>query len=121
MRVINDNINIKDLDMLIRMVLHIKSVEYGVILSESHINLLVDFYKYGISYDTYQHHINLSSGNKNYFKSVATINNAKTYLKKVGIITGDKAGKLDINEDYLPIGLSSDLMINTKIVYDKQD
>jgi len=121
MRVINDNINIKDKEMLIRMILHIKSVEYGVILSPSHINLLIDFYIHGISHETYDYHIEHSTSRKSSFKSIATINNAKTYLKKCGIIIGNKADKLTISDDYLPTELNEDLLINVKIIYDKQN
>lgn len=116
MEVVKSNIKIKDLRGLLKVLLKIKTVECDILLSESHINLLIDFYFFGISDSTYNNHISTSDREKNYFKSKATIDNAKTYLKKNGILIKNSQGGLDISSDFLPL-LSEDKVLLDLNIY----
>jgi len=93
-------------------------MEKNIKLSEAYLNLVLDFHFYGTSKDTYQLHIDKSIKDKAHFKSIATIDNAKSYLKKVGVMDSSTT----ISPDFLPaISLEDACYLNLKIFYDKEN
>jgi uncharacterized protein (UPF0276 family) len=113
---LNDNITLDDITQLYRLILKVKTVEYNVNLSAAHINLIIDFYRLGINQDSYQYHIERSRTEKDMFKSKATIDNARTYLKKHGILTDDK----EVSPLYLPPLNDTEILLNIKVKYDQR-
>ena len=111
---LNDNITLNDINELYRLILKVKTIEYKVNLSAAHINLIIDFYRMGINQEAYDHHIDKSRIEKDRFKSKATIDNARTYLKKHGILTDDK----EVSPLYLPPLNSDQILLNIKVTYD---
>jgi len=112
-----DKIKVNDLRSLLKIILKVKTAEFNITLSDAHINLLLDFYFEGIQPSTYSSHISKSISNKNYFKSIATINNSKTYLKKHKILKKTNKGILAISEDYLPPVIDEDILLNINVLY----
>ena len=94
------------------MLIRVKCIENNVKLSEAHINLLLDFYHYGVNSIAYEKHLS-KSDTPNYFKSVATIDNAKTYFKKSNILVDDQGVSLD----YLPPKVEGDILLTLKVLY----
>lgn len=80
---------------MLKILLRTKCVEKGYKLSEKYINLIIDFYLNGVSRDTYVYHIGDEKfgSKKDFFRSIATIDNAKSRLKKMGIIENNKVSK----------------------------
>jgi len=113
MIVLNDKIKIGDKDDLYRIILKVKTIEFGIHLSDSHINLIIGFYNGGINEDTYHTHVLSSETNKNYFKSKATIDNAKTYLKKNGVILKEGI----ISPSFLPVLEDEDILLTINVLY----
>ena len=113
-----DNIKPSTLEDLFRIILKVKTIEYNVHLSDSHINLIIDFYKEGINTTTYANHISKSESNKNYFKSKATIDNSKTYLKKKKILVKNKSGELEVSPDFLPPFDESQILLTINVLHD---
>ena len=120
MLVIKDYINIGKLDDLMRILIRIKSIEYGVNLSDAQINLVIDFYEHGINDKSYSIHLERSESLPNYFKSKATIDNNKSYLKRKKLleVNGDT---LVVSPLLLPEGLLSGdkILLSCNILYDK--
>jgi hypothetical protein len=77
---------------MLKILLRTKMVEKDLRFSEKYINLIIDFYLHGVSKETYDIHIGDYEINarRDYFRSRATIDNAKSFLKKKGIITNGK-------------------------------
>jgi len=123
MVLIEDKIEILNRLDLIRMILRIKGVQYSINLSDAHINLLIDIYINGNELLTYEDHISRSLELKNYFKSMATIENAKSYFRKNGILKKNDQGDLLISPDFLPpvseLLVKDSLLLNIKIFNDK--
>lgn len=121
---IKSNINVSSFDYILKAIIKIKALENDINLSESHINLILDFYNHGISLDTYNIHISKSNTNKNYFKSKPTIDNAKSYLKKNSIILVTKSGETYISPDFVP-SISEEnkksVVLTFNIIYDKEN
>jgi hypothetical protein len=116
-KIVSTKINCKDIRELCYYLLSVKSIEYGVNLSKSHINLILDFYFYGISISTYNKHLEMSVNNKNYFKSKPAIDNAKSYLKKNNVLIMNK--ELEVNSDFLPpLQKENKINVNISIIYD---
>lgn len=112
--IIEDRIKVTDINILYKMLIRVKCVEYNVNLSEAHINLLLDFYHYGVNSIAYEKHLSLAKlDTPNYFKSVSTINNAKTYFKKLNILVDDQGVSLD----YLPPKVDGDILLTLKVLY----
>lgn len=113
-----DKIKIGSTSDLLRMILKVKSVEFNVPLSNALINLIIDFYFKGTTKEAYDEHIAMSKECKNYFKSIATIDNAKTFLKKNRILVKGKNGDLVVSNDYLPsLSKEEDILLEIKILY----
>lgn len=117
---VSDTIKFTDLRQVLKLLVKIKSSESGHKLSEAYLNLILDFHFYGINKDTYELHISKSESDKSgYFKSIATIDNSKSYLKRIGII--DEKTYL-ISSDYLPtIGIDDECYLNLKLYNDNQN
>lgn len=112
---VKDTIKLESLRDVLKLLVKVKSISKGYKLSDSFLNLVVDFHLYGFSKDTYNLHIEKSlTDSKNYFKSIATIDNSKTYLRKIGII--DK-GVDSISLDYLPSLTENDSCYLTLMIY----
>lgn len=118
MEVVKSNIQINNLRSLLKIILKVKTVECNLNLSESHINLILDFYFFGISQDTYENHIKTSESDKNYFKSKATIDNAKTFLKKSNILVKVNQEELKISPDFLPFLTEKKVLLTLNVVCD---
>jgi hypothetical protein len=96
---VKDTIKLESLRDVLKLFIKVKAKSKGYNLSEAYLNLIVDFHFYGFSKDTYEKHLTKSLTDKTYFKSEATIDNSKSYLKKIGIIEKDN---YVISSEYLP-------------------
>lgn len=110
---LNDRIKLTERIDLLRLILKVKTIEYKVHLTDSHINLIIDFYLMGINEESYEYHINRGVTEKNTFKSKATIDNARTYLKKIGILTEGK----EVSPLYLPPLGAKQIQLNIIVDY----
>lgn len=117
MIIVKDKIKINSFRDLLKIILKVKSVEFDINLSESHINLILDFYNTGINALTYANHIKTSASVKNYFKSKPTIDNAKTFLKKKKILVKNNQEELTVSSDYLPPLSKEDILLNINVTY----
>jgi hypothetical protein len=119
MLVIKDYIKVVNIDDLLRIILKVKGIEFRVSLSEAQLNLILDFYYYGINDIAYHHHLDKSLILANYYKSKATIDNNKSYLKKMKVLVKDTKGDLIISPLYLPLNLGGKILLNLNILHDK--
>lgn len=97
---VKDTIKLESLRDVLKLFIKVKASSKGYKLSEAFLNLIVDFHFYGFSKNTYDIHLSgVDKDPKGHFKSIATIDNSKTYLRKIGII--DK-NEYIISSEYLP-------------------
>ena len=123
MILIEDKVELLDRIDLIRMILRIKGIQYNVRLSDAHINLLIDLYLKGNSVTTCDEHVITSGKESNYFKSLQTIENAKSYFRKKNILKKNDQGELVISLDFLPpmseFMVEESILLNIKLFNDK--
>jgi hypothetical protein len=119
MLVIKDYIKVVNIDDLLRIILKVKGIEFNVSLSDAQLNLILDFYYYGINDVAYKNHLDKSLRLANYYKSKATIDNNKSYLKKMKVLVKDTKGDLIISPLYLPLNLGGKILLNLNILHDK--
>jgi len=127
MNIVEISTDIKmDTMTLLKTILRVKCYEYNNLFPESFINLIIDFYIYGVNDEAYSQHLS-HVDEKNYFKSRNTINNAKTFLKQKGVLIADNVNgegdTLKVSPLYLPVGISikdnSKLLFNINLSNDK--
>jgi hypothetical protein len=119
MLVIKDYIKLVNIEDLLKVILKVKGIEFNVSLSEAQLNLVIDFYFHGINDRAYSYHLDKSLSSANYYKSKATIDNNKSYLKKMKVLVKDAKGDLVISPLYLPLNLRGKILLNVNILYDK--
>lgn len=111
---VKDTIKLKSLRDVLKLFIKVKALSKGHNLSEAFLNLIIDFHLYGFNKETYNSHIEKSkTDSKGYFKSIATIDNSKSYLKKIEII--DKNSYI-ISSEYLPPLKTDDLFYLTLMI-----
>lgn len=116
---VSDNIQFNDLREVLKVLVKVKSMKAGYKLSEAYLNLILDFHFYGVGKDTYEYHIKKSEEDKAHFKSIATVDNAKSYLKKIGII---EEKTYLISSEYLPALKEDDeCYLTLKIFYGREN
>lgn len=115
---VEDTIEYSSLRDILRILVKVKTLDMGYKLSDAYLNLILDFHFYGTDKSTYDIHISRSKEDKAHFKSIATVDNSKSYLKSLGIILGN--GK--ISTEILPeISLTDSCFITLKLFYDSKD